>query len=149
MIDTDLEESMDLVRKIVNLGRASREKESIKVRQPLAKIIVDGAYKEKIADLTGLVKEELNIKDVDFEDDLSDFMDYFLKPDFRVVGRIFQSKVNDFAKFLASTDAKKFIEAVEDKPQEITLGDETYQVTKDYLDIRISAKEGFLSLIHI
>ncbi len=143
MIDTDLEESMDLVRKIVNLGRASREKESIKVRQPLAKIIVDGAYKEKIADLTGLVKEELNIKDVDFEDDLSDFMDYFLKPDFRVVGRIFQSKVNDFAKFLASTDAKKFIEAVEDKPQEITLGDETYQVTKDYLDIRISAKEGF------
>ena len=70
-------------------------------------------------------------------------MDYFLKPDFRVVGRIFQSKVNDFAKFLASTDAKKFIEAVEEKPQEITLGDETYQVTKDYLDIRISAKEGF------
>ena len=143
MIDTDLEESMDLVRKIVNLGRASREKESIKVRQPLAKIIVDGAYKEKIADLTGLVKEELNIKDVDFEDDLSDFMDYFLKPDFRVVGRIFQSKVNDFAEFLASTDAKEFIEAVEEKPQEITLGDETYQVTKDYLDIRISAKEGF------
>ena len=143
MIDTDLEESMDLVRKIVNLGRASREKESIKVRQPLAKIIVDGAYKEKISDLTGLIKEELNIKDVDFEDDLSDFMDYFLKPDFRVVGRIFQSQVNDFAKFLAQTDAKSFIEKVEEGPQEIVLGDNKYEVTKDYLDIRISAKEGF------
>ena len=143
MIDKDLEESMDLVRKIVNLGRASREKESIKVRQPLAKIIVDGAYKEKISDLTGLIKEELNIKDVDFEDDLSDFMDYFLKPDFRVVGRIFQSQVNDFAKFLAQTDAKSFIEKVEEGPQEIVLGDDKYEVTKDYLDIRISAKEGF------
>ena len=143
MIDKDLEESMDLVRKIVNLGRASREKESIKVRQPLAKIIVDGAYKEKISDLIGLIKEELNIKDVDFEDDLSDFMDYFLKPDFRVVGRIFQAKVNDFAKFLAQTDAKSFIEKVEEGPQEISLGDDKYEVTKDYLDIRISAKEGF------
>ena len=143
MIDKDLEESMDLVRKIVNLGRASREKESIKVRQSLAKIIVDGAYKEKISDLTGLIKEELNIKDVDFEDDLSDFMDYFLKPDFRVVGRIFQSQVNDFAKFLAQTDAKSFIEKVEEGPQEIVLGDNKYEVTKDYLDIRISAKEGF------
>ena len=143
MIDKDLEESMDLVRKIVNLGRASREKESIKVRQPLAKIIVDGAYKEKISDLIGLIKEELNIKDVDFEDDLSDFMDYFLKPDFRVVGRIFQSQVNDFAKFLAQTDAKSFIEKVEEGPQEIVLGDNKYEVTKDYLDIRISDKEGF------
>ena len=143
MIDKDLEESMDLVRKIVNLGRASREKEAIKVRQPLAKIIVDGAYKEKISDLTGLIKEELNIKDVDFEDDLSDFMDYFLKPDFRVVGRIFQSQVNDFAKFLAQTDAKSFIEKVEEGSQEIVLGDNKYEVTKDYLDIRISAKEGF------
>lgn len=143
MVDKDLEEAMDLVRKVVNLGRASREKEAIKVRQPLAKIIVDGAYKEKISDLTGLIKEELNVKEVDFEDDLSAFMDYFLKPDFRVVGKIFQAKVNDFAKFLAQTDAKAFIEAVEKEPQEISLGDEKYEVTKDYLDIRISAKEGF------
>lgn len=143
LIDTEIEASMDLVRKIVNLGRASREKESIKVRQPLSKIIVDGAYKDKIADLTGLIKEELNIKEVDFENDLSDFMDYFLKPDFRVVGKIFQSKVNDFAKFLASVDAKEFIEAVEKAPQEITLADTKYEVSKDYLDIRITAKEGF------
>lgn len=70
-------------------------------------------------------------------------MDYFLKPDFRVVGRIFQSQVNDFAKFLAQTDAKSFIEKVEEGPQEIVLGDNKYEVTKDYLDIRISAKEGF------
>ena len=70
-------------------------------------------------------------------------MDYFLKPDFRVVGKIFQSKVNDFAKFLASVDAKEFIEAVEKAPQEITLADTKYEVSKDYLDIRITAKEGF------
>lgn len=143
LIDTKLEADMDLVRKIVNLGRASREKESIKVRQPLSKIIVDGSYKERLEKLLPLIKEELNIKEVDFEDDLSDFMDYFLKPDFRVVGRIFQSKVNDFAKYLASTDAKAFIDQVNEGPVKVEIAGEEFEVTKDYLDIRISAKEGF------
>ena len=143
LIDTKLEADMDLVRKIVNLGRASREKESIKVRQPLSKIIVDGSYKERLEKLLPLIKEELNIKEVDFEDDLSDFMDYFLKPDFRVVGKIFQSKVNDFAKYLASTDAKAFIDQVNEGPVKVEIAGEEFEVTKDYLDIRISAKEGF------
>lgn len=143
LIDSKLEADMDLVRKIVNLGRASREKESIKVRQPLSKIIVDGSYKERLENLLGLIKEELNVKEVDFEDDLSAFMDYFLKPDFRVVGRIFQSKVNDFAKYLASTDAKTFIDQVNKGPVKVEIGGEEFEVNKDYLDIRITAKEGF------
>src|SRR5699024_10272593 len=64
LIDEKLEEKMDLGRKIVTLGRASREKESLKVRQPLHKIVVDGDSEEIIGDLTGLIKEELNIKEV-------------------------------------------------------------------------------------
>lgn len=143
LIDESLEADMDLVRKIVNLGRASREKESIKVRQPLAKIIVDGSYQESITDLIPLIKEELNIKEVEFANDLSEFMDFSLKPDFRVVGRIFQSKVNDFAKYLASVDAKDFVNQTNEGPVEIDLDGEKYQVTSDYLDVRISAKEGF------
>ena len=143
LIDTDLEADMDIVRKIVNLGRASREKESIKVRQPLAKIVVDGSYKDSISDIVPLIKEELNIKEVEFAEDLSDFMDYFLKPDFRVVGRIFQSKVNDFGKYLQGVDAKEFVAKTEQGPVEIDLDGEKYQVQWDYLDVRISAKEGF------
>ena len=143
LIDEKIEADMDLVRKIVNLGRASREKEAIKVRQPLSKIVVDGSYKERLENLLPLIKEELNIKEVDFEDDLSEFMNYFLKPDFRVVGRIFQSKVNDFAKYLATTNAKDFIEKVEEGPVKVELAGEEFEVSKDYLDIRISAKEGF------
>ena len=143
LIDEKIEADMDLVRKIVNLGRASREKEAIKVRQPLSKIVVDGSYKERLENLLPLIKEELNIKEVDFEDDLSEFMNYFLKPDFRVVGRIFQSKVNDFAKYLATTNAKDFIEKVEEVPVKVELAGEEFEVSKDYLDIRISAKEGF------
>ncbi len=143
MIDASLEAEMDLVRKIVNLGRASREKEAIKVRQPLVKIIVDGGYREQISDLEGLIKEELNVKEIEYADDLSEFMDYFLKPDFKVAGRVFQSKVNDFAKYLADTDAKDFVAKTEEGPVTVDLGGETFEVSRDYLDVRISAKEGF------
>lgn len=143
LIDEKLEEKMDLVRKIVTLGRASREKESIKVRQPLEKIVVDGSYEESIGDLKSLIKEELNIKDVEFAKDLSNFMNYYLKPNFRKVGRIFGKNVGAFGKYLQEVDAKDFVSKVEENPQEIEINGEKYTIDRDYLDVRIQAKEGF------
>lgn len=143
MIDKNLEEEMDLVRKIVTLGRASREKEQIKVRQVLSKILVDGSYKDEISDLVGLIKEELNVKEVVFAKDLAEFMDFYLKPNFKLVGKIFQKKVNDFAKYLNNVDAKEFLEKLDQGPQEVVLGDDKFEVTRDYIEVRIQAKEGF------
>ena len=143
LIDKELENDMELLRKVVNLGRASREKEAIKVRQPLSKIIVDGRYKKNIEDLVPLIKEELNVKEVEFAEDLSEFMEFSLKPDFKVVGPIFQAKVNEFGKYLQKINAKEFIDQVENEDVEIELSGKKYQVKKDYLDVRISAKEGF------
>lgn len=143
LIDKELENDMELLRKVVNLGRASREKEAIKVRQPLSKIIVDGRYKKNIEDLVPLIKEELNVKEVEFAEDLSEFMEFSLKPDFKVVGPIFQAKVNEFGKYLQKINAKEFIDQVENEDVEIELSGKKYQVKKEYLDVRISAKEGF------
>ena len=143
LIDEKLEEKMDLVRKIVTLGRASREKESLKVRQPLQKIVVDGDFEKVIGDLTGLIKEELNIKEVEFAKDLSNFMDYYLKPNFRKVGRIFQKDVGAFGKYLQDVDAKDFVASVEKSPQEIEINGNSYTIEPDYLDVRIQAKDGF------
>ena len=58
---------MDLVRDLVGLGRGAREKERIKVRQPLNSVLIDGKYESLIGDLTPLIMEELNIKNVVFE----------------------------------------------------------------------------------
>ncbi|MDO4594375.1 MAG: isoleucine--tRNA ligase [Tissierellia bacterium] len=143
LIDNELEEKMELVRKIVTLGRASREKDQIKVRQPLQKIVVDGKFRDKISDLDKLIKEELNIKEVEFADDLSEFMNYYLKPDYKVAGRILQSKIKDFAKYLNNVDAKEFVAKLDDGDQEIELNGENVTIKREYLDVRISAKEGF------
>ena len=86
LIDERVEERMDLVRTLVGLGRGTREKERIKVRQPLTGVMVDGKYEAVIGDLTPLLMEELNIKKVIFENKLDEYMDYSLKPDFKVAG---------------------------------------------------------------
>ncbi len=142
LIDNKLEEKMEIVRNLVTIGRASREKVKIKVRQPLTEVVVDYSLKEKISDLTELVKEELNVKEVVFKKDLSEFMNYTLKPDFKVCGKILGSKIKDFSKFLSSVNAKEFLEKLQKGSVKVDLNPET-EILKEYVDVKVSAKEGF------
>ena len=111
LIDADVEAPMDLVRDLVSLGRSAREDGGIKVRQPLSKVIVDGKYQAVLGDLTDLLKEELNIKTVDFEDDLGKFITYTVKPNFKVAGPILGPKVKLLGKAMASADAAALVAA--------------------------------------
>ncbi|MGO3751898.1 MAG: isoleucine--tRNA ligase [Peptoniphilaceae bacterium] len=143
LIDKGLEEKMDLVRNLVTLGRASREEVKIKVRQPISKVIIDGKFKEVIGDLEELIKDELNVKEVSFEEDLSVFMDYELKPNFKVAGSILGSKIKDFTKILKEVDTKEFVNKLENGPIILELNGEETEIQKDYILINIKSKEGF------
>ena len=101
LLDEHVEERMDLVKKISGLGRGIREKEGIKVRQPLQEILVDGKYRDLISDLAPLIMEELNVKEVVFADDLNKYMNFYLKPDFRAAGPVLGKKVRAFGAALA------------------------------------------------
>ena len=144
LIDDRTEERMDLVKVLVNLGRSTREQEKLKVRQPLSKVIVDGNYREMIDDLTDLIKEELNVHEVQFEDELDKYMEFSIKPNFRAAGPVLGKKVKDFGANLAKINAKEMIAALTDGPVMMTLGDEEYEITEDLVDVRISSKEGFV-----
>ncbi|WBW50481.1 isoleucine--tRNA ligase [Peptoniphilus equinus] len=139
----EIEARMDLVRDLVALGRASRENAKIKVRQPLSKVIIDGNYKTLTSGLDELIKEELNVKAVDYEDDLSQFMNYELKPNFKVAGSILGSKIKDFSKYLQSVNAKDFVQALEAGPVSVELNGEPTDIVKDYILINIKSKPGF------
>ncbi len=143
LIDSKLEEKMEVVRKLVTLGRASREAVQIKVRQPLKELVVDGKYEELISDLVPLIKEELNVKNVVFAKDLSEFMNYALKPNFKVAGRILGKNIKAFGEYLNNSDPLEIISKAESGELSIELNGETIDIPKDYLDIRVSAKEGF------
>lgn len=144
LVDEDTEKRMDLVRALVTLGRGTREKERIKVRQPLSEVLVDGKYESVIGDLTPLILEELNVKKVVFEKDLEKYMDFALKPDFKAAGPVLGSKIKAFGAALAKADPAKTVAALEaDGKITMDLNGETAEITKDFVDVRISAKEGF------
>ena len=144
LINPELEEKMDLVRELVGLGRASREIVRIKVRQPLSEVVIDGKYKTMISDLVPLIKEELNVKEVVFEDDLSSYMNYSLKPNFKVAGSVLGKHVKTFGKVLNSLDPKETVEKF-DNGENLTLDldGENFDIPKDFVQVTISSKEGF------
>nr|WP_199229086.1 isoleucine--tRNA ligase [Sporanaerobacter acetigenes] len=144
LIDLRLEEKMDLVRDLVGLGRASREAAKIKVRQPLSEVLIDGKYEELIGDLVPLIKEELNVKEVVFEKDLSQFMNYTLKPNFKVAGPVLGPKIKAFGKALNEVDAHETVETLEREGKiTLNLGGEDVEIEKDFVMVTISSKEGF------
>lgn len=143
-IDARTEERMDLVRVLVGLGRGTREKERIKVRQPLSEILVDGKYEELIGDLTPLIMEELNVKKVVFEKELDQYMNYSLKPNFKVAGPILGKNIKAFGGALAKADAADTVAKLEaDGKITLELNGEPTEIITDMVDMRISAKEGF------
>jgi isoleucyl-tRNA synthetase len=139
-IDAKVEERMDLVRDLVGLGRGAREKERIKVRQPLNSVLIDGKYESLIGDLTPLIMEELNIKNVVFEKDLGSMMDYSLKPNFKVAGPVMGSKIKAFGDALSKVEPSLFFSG---EPVSMEIAGEVMTVTTDMVDIKISARAGY------
>ena len=144
LTDDFAEERMDLVRDIVGLGRGIREKERIKVRQPLRSILVDGKYASLIRDMVPLIKDELNVKEVIFEKDLTEYMSYSLKPDFKVAGPLLGAKIKAFAAALSKEDPAEFVSGMEKEGGiHMELEGENVNITPEMTDIRIDAREGF------
>lgn len=144
LIDTDLEYKMDMVKNLVTLGRASREAVKIKVRQPIAKVLVDARSKEVIADFVSLIKEELNVKEVVFSKDLNDYISFNLKPNFQVLGKALGSKLKSFQTELGKLDSREVVEALESgQIVNINLDGENFELTRDMILVNVAAKEGF------
>ena len=144
LINEAVEEKMDLVRTLVTLGRGSRETVRIKVRQPLEKVLIDGKYEDMIKDLVPLIMEELNVKNVEFAKNLSEYMNFTLKPNFRELGPVLGKKIGLFSKKLSAMDGSQVVPVLESGGEiEVDLDGEIFKAGKDKLDIRIESKEGF------
>lgn len=143
MINEAIEEKMDLVRDLISLGRNAREEVKIKVRQPISEIIIDGKNKELIGDLTDLIKEELNVKNVVFENDLSKYMNFTIKPNFKVCGKMFGKEINNYAKMLSTLSDEDINKLQNGNTITHEFNGETLEITPDMVDIRIESKEGF------
>ncbi len=138
LIKSEIETRMDLVRDLISLGRNVREEEKIKVRQPISEVILDGKNKEILKGLEDLIKEELNVKEIVFEQDLTKYMDFQVKPNFKEAGKILGSKIKDFTNYLNNLSEEDIEKAVNKE----SLKFEDLEITENLLDIKIKSKEG-------
>ena len=143
LINEEIENRMDLVRDLISTGRYVREEAKIKVRQPLQEALLDIKDKDVIGDLTDLIKEELNVKEVIYVSDLTKYMDLTVKPNFKEVGKVFGKNIKEFQEKLTNLTTDDINTLNSGNNIKMTIDNTEYEVNKDMVDIRISSKEGF------
>ena len=142
LLSKDLEQRMELVRDICSLGRNAREDAAIKVRQPLNFMILPLVDETVIEDFESIIKEELNIKEIVYKDDMTEYMDYIVKPNFKVVGKVFGSKMKDFQEAVSKLDINDVNKIKAGYFKMNFLGEEI-DVTEDMILTTLKNKKGY------
>ncbi|WP_177162172.1 isoleucine--tRNA ligase [uncultured Fusobacterium sp.] len=147
MIDKELEDNMEEVLQVVTLGRAARNAANIKNRQPIANIYVKA--ENVVGELyQNIIKEELNIKEIHFIDDASQFTSYTFKPQLKTLGQRYGKKVNEIRTLLAEIDgskAKKELDTTGVLKLQLSDGTEAPLAPEDLL-IDTAQTEGYMPL---
>ena len=152
-VDTELEDEMDKAYKTVKLGRSARNAANIKNRQPLAKMLVSlGTLPEYYGDI---VKEELNIKEVELGADLSKYVQFEIKPNLPVLGKPYGKLIPGIRKAigamnqmeLAQTINKGNVVTINVDGTEIELNSERLLVTMQGLSGYAFAGEGEMGVV--
>ena len=103
LIDTELEENMEDLLKVVVMGRACRNAANIKNRQPIGKMFVKAPF--QLSDFyKEIIEDELNVKKMSFTDDVRDFTSYSFKPQLKTVGPKYGKHLNSIRTALSSID---------------------------------------------
>ncbi len=145
LIDKKLEVDMDEVLDIVVLGRAARNEANIKNRQPIADMYVKS---NNVLDkfYTDIIKDELNVKQVSFRDDVEDFVNYTFKPQLKTVGPKYGKQLGKIKEALAHLDGPAAMKKLKsDGALEFDFGGEKISLTMDDLLIETAKSENFVS----
>jgi len=143
LINDAIEHRMEIVRSLISVGRYVREENKIKVRQPLSEALIDESNKVLIDDLLPLIAEELNVKKITYTSDLGRYMNFLVKPNFKVAGPIFGSNIKFFAEALSNLSNFDITKLKNNETINLVINGEDFTISSDMVDIRISSKEGF------
>ena len=144
-IDKDLEVSMDEVLDIVVLGRAARNSANIKNRQPIgnmyvkAETVLDPFYVE-------IIEDELNVKAVEFKDDVEEFVSYSFKPQLKTVGPKYGKLLGKIREALASLDGHTAMNSLNETGSlEFDFDGEKVSLGREDLLIETAKNEDFVT----
>ena len=141
-IDNKLEEEMDLAYKIVKLGRSARNSANIKNRQPLSEMLISiNTLPEYYADI---VKEELNVKKIELGSEMSNYVNFEIKPNLPVLGKEYGKLIPRIKEEIAKKNQMDLANNVKNgKTEYIEIDDTQIGLNSDNLLVTMQGKEGF------
>ena len=140
-IDAELEARMDIAQKITSMTLALRRKVNIKVRQPLAQLMIpaiDDKQKQRICAVKDLIKNEVNVKEVNFVEN-SGFLVKKVKCNFRVMGKKFGKLMKSVAAHMDGLDQDAI--ALLEQNGSISFDIDGSPVTVDVADVEIISED--------
>ena len=144
-IDKDLEASMEDVLSAVVIGRACRNAANIKNRQPIGRMYIKAPW--TLSEFfVEIIEDELNVKSVEFTDDVRAYSSYSFKPQLKTVGPKYGKLLGKIQGALKSIDGNAAMDTLNEKGAlEFDFDGQKVELTKDDLLIEIAQTEGYVS----
>ena len=141
-INPELEKEMDLAYKIVKLGRSARNAANIKNRQPLSEMLISVDTLPKYYE--DIVKDELNVKKIEFGAEMSEYVNFEIKPNLPVLGKEYGKLIPKIKQEIANKNQMDLANKVKNGEVEyIEIEDKQIPLNSDNLLITMQGKEGF------
>jgi isoleucyl-tRNA synthetase len=138
---------MNLVRVISSLGRNARSAATLKVRQPLAKvevILADTAHQAWLEEHAAVIEEELNVKQLEFSDDPSLYVEHEVVPNFKLLGPKLGKLLPKVKQWLGQQTGADLLANIRDNGQiDLTLDGQAIALSREEVEVRISPKPGW------
>ncbi len=147
VVDAALEEKMHKAQVISSLTLSLRKKESIKVRQPLQRIMIpvlDAKDRAQIEAIADLVKSEVNVKEIELIDDASGILVKEIKPNFKTLGPRFGKAMGQIAGKIKSFQQEDIVLLEKNGQKEIVVNGNAIILTLEDVEITSTDIEGWL-----
>ena len=144
-IDTQLEDNMENVLAAVVIGRACRNATNIKNRQPIGHMFIKADW--QLDDFfTSIIADELNVKKIEYTQDVRAFTSYSFKPQLKTLGPKYGKIINDIRKELTALDGNTAMDTLNAEGSlKLEIGGQTIELIKDDLLIEMTQLEGFVA----
>ena len=156
LIDKALEERMDIAQKVSSMILSLRRKVSIKVRQPLARIMVpvpDKFFREKFEAVRDLILAEVNVKEVEYIDDTASILVRKIKPNFKTLGPRYGKLMKEISNAIARFEPQEIVafentgtHKIDINGQQITLTSEDVEIISEDIPGWQVANDGKLTV---
>ena len=138
---------MGVAQRVVALGRAARSARNLKTRQPLAGITLvaklEAAFRPQVEHFADLIQDELNVKQIRWAEDRTEFVRHEVKPNFRALGKRLGPLMKQVKAALEAADGDRLVETLEANGSiELTVDGQPVHLDRGDLEVRLIEKEG-------